>query len=73
MASKKRVFTKREMALVYAGLIAGEYFDFAKFNALIIKQWSLSGLKNIKDEAWKIRKQLAGWEKSVEEIKKARG
>lgn len=48
---------KDDVAKMYAKIIRlGEYFDedFKALNSLIVTRWSVSGLEDIKKQAWKI-------------------
>jgi len=72
-----KLFTQKEMACIYAGLIQSaetgfrDTFDFERLNDLIKKNWSFKELMIIKREAWGIRSKLMEWELEVAVHKEA--
>jgi hypothetical protein len=48
-----KVMTRKVVAHTYAILIQKGHQDFKPINEAILKRWSLSGLKWIKERAWK--------------------
>ncbi len=57
--------TRDNMVYVYAGLINVVDYPFDRLNKMIIKIWSFSGLKYIKNKAWKILEELHEIEESA--------
>ncbi len=57
--------TRNNIAYVYAGLINVKDYPFDRLNKMIIKTWSFSGLKYIKEKAWKILEELHEMERTA--------
>lgn len=49
-----KVYTRKDVARTYAILIQKCHKDFLEINKAIIKRWSPSALRWIKEQAWKI-------------------
>ena len=49
-----KAFSQKDIALTYALMILSKkHTDIKKVNKAIIKRWSITGLINIKEQAWK--------------------
>jgi hypothetical protein len=53
---RQQVRNKTQAAALYAQVIscAGERFDWGAVNRAILERWSMSGLIDIKRQAWKL-------------------
>lgn len=50
--------TRAQIAIVYAdGLLRMRAIDWRRINRIIVKRWSVSGLRYIKKRAWEIREK----------------
>lgn len=55
-----KAFNRDSVALTYAmAMASSEPTDWKAVNESIMKRWSVSGLKYIKERAWKLREEKA--------------
>lgn len=57
---RDRANTRDDIAVMYAEYLNRDHWDWSVINGAIVERWSMSGLRYVKDKAWRLAEARKG-------------